>query len=255
MFTKSILIVSHLDDEILWFSSILDKVEKIIFCYLDNKSNPQWTKGRKRSLPDHPLKNISCLKIDELVSCDSANWQKPVLTEFGIKISKKSISDKYRENYYIIEEKLKDKLIHYNNVFTHNPWGEYGNEDHIQLYRVVKKYQENLKFNLWFSNYCSNKSYPLMLKYISGFISEYVTFNTNKVLSRQIADLYKKNGCWTWFDDWVWFNEESFMKDEDLKVDNKVYGHVFPLNMIKKEFPRKGFFRIVQKLKKVSGCV
>jgi len=250
MLEKSILLVAHLDDEILWFSSILDKVNEIVFCYLENTSNPQWTKGRKKSLPDHPLKNTSCLNIDELMSCDSANWQKPVITEYGIKISKKSISGKYKENYFKLEEKLKDKLIHCNNVFTHNPWGEYGNEDHVQIYRIVKKYQNKMKFNLWFSNYCSNKSYPLMLKYISGFSSEYVTLKTNIALSRQIENLYKKNGCWTWFEDWVWFNEESFMKDEDLRVKNKEYGHIFPLNMIKKDFPRKGLSKIIYKLKK-----
>ena len=254
MLKKSILLVAHPDDEILWFSSILDKVDDVIFCYLDCTSNPQWTMGRKQSLSEHPLKNISCLNIDESESCDSANWENPLINKFGIKISKKSISDKYKENYIKIEEALKDKLKHSHNVFTHNPWGEYGNEDHIQIYRIVKKYQEKMKFNLWFSNYCSNKSYPLMIKYISGFDSEYVTLKTNKVLSHQIENLYKKNGCWTWFDDWIWFNEESFMKDEDLKEDSKVYGHIFPLNMIKQEFPRKGLYRIIHKLKKVYGC-
>lgn len=254
MFNKSILIVSHPDDEILWFSSILDKVDEVVFCFSGNESNPQWTIGRKKSLSEHPMKNISCLDIIEVNACDSSDWQKPVLTEYGIKIYKKEISDNYKGNYPKLAEGLKDKLLNCHNVFTHNPWGEYGNEEHIQIYRIVKKYQEEMKFNLWFSNYCSNKSYPLMLKYISGFASEYVILKTNKILSHEIEKIYKKNGCWTWFEDWVWFNEEAFMKDEDLKTDNKIYGHIFPLNMIKKDFPLKGLSRVIQKLRKVCGC-
>ena len=73
---------------------------------------------------------------------------------------------------------------------------------------------------------------------------------TNKVLSSHIENLYKKNGCWTWYEDWEWFHEESFMKNKDFKENNKVYGHIFPLNMIKEELPRKGLSKIFHKLKK-----
>lgn len=251
MLKKSILLVAHPDDEILWFSSILDKVDEVMFCYLGSDTDPHWTAGRKQSLSEYPMKNISCLGLDESGTFNGADWQNPVITKYGIKISKINISDKkYKENYYEIEKRLIDKLIHYHNVITHNPWGDYGHEEHIQLYRIVKKIQAEMKFNLWFSNYCSNKSYPLMLRHISGFNSEYVTLKTNKVLSSRIENLYKKNGCWSWFDDWVWFNEESFMRDEDLNDNNKVYGHIFPLNMIKKELARKGLSKIFHKFRK-----
>jgi hypothetical protein len=252
MFTKSILIVSHPDDEILWFSSIVDKVDEIIFCYSDIPSNQKWTIGRKQSLSEYPMKNISCLGIDEPEAFNSNNWQNPVLTEFGIKIFKRIPNKKYKENYSKITKVLKDKLTKYDNVFTHNPWGEYGNEEHIQIYRIVKKYQEKRSFNLWFSNYCSNRSYPLMLKYISGVNSEYITFRTNKELSNTIKNLYVKNGCWTWYDDWIWFNEESFMNDKELRTNNREYGR-FPLNMIKEECNTKGFAKIKLKMKEISG--
>lgn len=78
-----------------------------------------------------------------------------------------------------------------------------------------------------------------MLRYIAGFNSEYVTLKTNKVLANCIKDLYKKNGCWTWYDDWEWFNEESFMKDGISIERVKKYGHIFPLNLIKVELPGK----------------
>ncbi len=95
-----------------------------------------------------------------------------------------------------------------------------------------------------------------MLKYNSGFDSEYVTLRTNKLLEEQIKELYKRNGCWTWYDYWEWFNEESFMKDRNRIFEEEIneYGHIFPLNMIKVELPVKSnriskiFHRLTTKL-------
>jgi len=231
---KSIIIAAHPDDEILWFSSIFNMVDEIIFCYSDVKSNPQWTTGRKQSLSEYPMKNFSCLGLNESEVFSDENFHNPLITKYGLNISKKNISTiKYIVNYYKLKNVLKIKIAGYQNVFTHNPWGEYGNEEHIQIYRVIKGLQEKKNFNIWFSNYCSNKSFLLMMRYISEFDSEYVTLKTNKKLSYNIRDLYKKNGCWTWYDDWKWFDEESFIKDETCQENIKKYGHVFPLNLIK----------------------
>lgn len=251
MLEKSIVVSAHPDDEVLWFSSIIDRVDAVLLCYLSCKSRPLWNIGRKKTLSEYPIKNIACLGIDESEVFNHANWHNPVITTFGINISTKSISaGNYRENYYKLKKGLKNKLIGYRNVFTHNPWGEYGNEEHIQIYRVVKDLQEEMKFNLWFSNYCSNKSFNLMLKYIHGFDSGYVTLKTNKKLGNYIKELYKKNGCWTWYDDWEYFNEESFMKDKSFAETIKMYSHIFPLNMIKVKLPSESkrkfkFFRVL----------
>lgn len=124
------------------------------------------------------------------------------------------------------------------------------------MYRVVKELQKKMSFNLWYSNYCSNKSFKLMLRYISGFDSEYITLNANKVLADNIKNLYKKNGCWTWFNDWEWFNEESFKKDEVLEGNNQKHGHIFPINFVKIDLqaePSK-FYRIFSKFaNRISG--
>lgn len=251
---NSILLVAHPDDEVLWFSSIFDKVDEVMFCFMNSQLNPQWSIGRRQILLELPIRKVSCLEMEESEVFNCADWKHPVINEYGIEITKRGVSDKkYKENYYKIKEKLRVKLVNYQNVFTHNPWGEYGNEEHIQIYRVAKEIQKDIKFNLWFSNYCSNKSYYLMLRYISGFSSDYITIKSNKTLANQVKSLYIKNGCWTWYEDWVWFNEESFMKDKEPEENPKVYGHIFPLNMIKEELPRKGLSKIFYKLKKVGG--
>ena len=236
---KSILVVAHPDDEVLWFSSILDKVGRIIICFLECGSMPNWTVGRRKSLTEHPIQSTSNLGIDESEVFSDANFRDPVVTKYGIEIADKQISDReYIENFYKLKKELKPKLIDCDNVVTHNPWGEYGNEEHIQLYRVIRNLKEELGFTLWFPNYSSNKSYKLMLKHISNANLEYVTLKTNKILSDQIKRIYKKNGCWTWYDDWKWFDEESFIKDNQLENGTYKYGHMFPLNLINVDISR-----------------
>lgn len=240
MLDKTVLISAHPDDEVLWFSSVADKVDKLVICFLGCRSKPHWRAGREKSLREHPVGKISCLGLDESETFSAANWQNPVVTPFGIEIADKKISDtQYRENYYLLEKQLEDILTDFSNVITHNPWGEYGNEEHIQVYRAVKALQPRMGFNLWFSNYCSNSSFKLMFEYISGFDSGYVTLKTNKTLGTAAMNLYKKYHCWTWYDDWEWFGQESFMKDRDHEGSAKQYGHIFPTNTIKFNYPHR----------------
>jgi|Deesub1362A_J573_1020465.scaffolds.fasta_scaffold01035_4 LmbE family N-acetylglucosaminyl deacetylase len=254
---NSILLVAHPDDEVLWFSSIFDKVDEVIFCFINSLSNPHWTTGRRQILSKLPIKKVSSLEMEESGVFNCADWNRPVIKEYGMEITKRRVSDKkYKENYYKIKEKLGVKLANYKNVFTHNPWGEYGNEEHVQVYRVVKGLQKKMNYNIWISNYCGNKSFPLMLSYISGFNSDYITLKTNKSLAEKIKATYERHRCWTWYKDWVWFNEESFMNDDSLRYDPEnagSYGHIFPINMIKEELPHKGLSRVIHKIKRLKS--
>ena len=238
MFEKSIIIVAHPDDDILWLSSVIEKVSEILFCFLDFKPDPLVGPARRKTISDYPLDNVSCLEIEEAHSFNKADWTNPVETKYGLELTRNTGSTKdYAANYKRLYESLCDKLRNYDNVFTHNPWGEYGHEDHVQVYRVLKEIQNIHGYNLWYSNYCSNKSFPLMLNHISGFSSDYITIPTNKELASEIADIYIKNGCWTWYEDYCWFNEESFIKDQGEPGTTSKAGHIFPLNLIKMPIP------------------
>jgi len=238
MFDKSIIIVAHPDDDILWLSSVIEKVSEILFCFLDFKPNPLIGPARRKTILEYPINNVSCLEIEESQSFAKADWTNPVETKYGLELKGNSdTTNNYAANYKRLYKSLVDKLSHYDNVFTHNPWGEYGHEDHVQVYRVLKEIQTIHGYNLWFSNYCSNKSFPLMLSHISGFSSDYITYPTNKELARKITDIYIKNGCWTWYEDYCWFNEESFIKDQGEPGKTSPTGHIFPLNLIKLPMP------------------
>lgn len=238
MLDKSIIVAAHPDDENLWFSSILSRVDQIVLCFLPVPSEPNWTRGRRMSLSSYPLKNMSCLELTESGVFWGADWSRPVPTEYGLQITEQGLSDRvYVENYAILKSRLRERLRGCRNVFTHNPWGEYGHVEHVQVYCAVKALQQEMDFNLWFPNYVSNKSANLMLRTLPFLDPEVVTVRTDRVLAARIADLYKANGCWTWYDDYQWGEEEAFLKDV-ASSERRIFGSLLPLNFIRIEEPQ-----------------
>lgn len=239
---SSILVVAHPDDEILWFSSIVEQVQETIICFLEVDSRPEWSEGRRASLAAFPLSNVNSLGLKESEAFNGANWLSPECTDYGLKVTKNDhtmpgFSEvRYLANYESMLEQLSTKLKNCRNVFTHNPWGEYGHEEHVQVYRVVRQLQRKYGFRLWISNYCSNKSHNLMLRYLSGFRSDYVTLETRLELAHKVEALYRSNNCWTWpFDDYRWFTHECFIEDKEMTETRTTSGHLFPLNYLKIE--------------------
>ena len=75
-----------------------------------------------------------------------------------------------------------------------------------------------------------------MLEYSYVFDTQIQTYKTDKELAHKIQKLYKKKGCWTWYDDWEWANEESFIKDRNYTDRPEKIGVTVPLNFIKVKF-------------------
>ena len=230
---RSVLVAAHPDDENLWFSSILSKVDRIILCFLPVETNPIWTEGRRKSLSEYPLPNLHCLELDEAEVFEGVNWKRAVNTHYGLRITENHLSDDiYKSNFKVLKTKLREQLHGCQNVFTHSPWGEYGHVEHVQVYRAVKALQDEMQFTLWFPTYTSNKSADLMMRVLSGKSPFTVTLETDKLLAESIAKIYKRNGCWTWYDDYEWCDNETFIKDAETFNVYKKYGSLLPINLL-----------------------
>ena len=242
MFEKSTLVVAHPDDEALWFSSIVKRVGEIVICFQDIASRPVWTEGRRRCKEIYPLGNATFLGLQESEVFNGSNWMAPVPTHYGLEVSKRKDSfpgfsvQRYQKNYVELRLQLWTRLQFCRNVFTHNPWGEYGHEEHVQVFRTIQDLQPELGFNLWFSNYCSNKSNNLMFQYISGIESKYLKLKTNLGLAKSLMHLYQRNNCWTWFENYTWFPQECFMSFKREGVKKRKMCDIFPLNFIRLDF-------------------
>jgi hypothetical protein len=242
------LIVAHPDDEILWFSSVLEHVGQVIFCYNDCPSRPEWGRGRREALLEHPVRGAISLDLVESEVFGKADWKRPEVCEYGLKLNGKDASTLvYEQNFQKLREGLVKVLAGRSQVITHNPWGEYGNEEHVQVYRAVSSLKGELGLNVWFSNYVSNKSLPLFTRYAGGLDSLYVNNATNQRLALSVKAVYEKNQCWTWYKNWEWRSEEALIREAQGGLENDLFGYCLPINMIKVKLPKEknakaGFF-------------
>jgi LmbE family N-acetylglucosaminyl deacetylase len=233
---KTAIVACHPDDEVLWFSSVLDKVDRVFICLLEAPQFPLLAAGRLKVKEEYPLGNLEWLELRGSQAGGCADWTDLKLSEFGVEVPKSRVPEEYERSFRELQSRLKNELQGFSRVYTHNPWGEYGHEEHIQVHRVVQSLQAGMGFEVLFSNYSSQHSLPLALKHTSGFKNPYETLATNAELSDRIKKLFQKHSCWTWYDDWEPFAQECFMKLSDLPpLSDKGSGHLFPLNMIRQE--------------------
>lgn len=259
MLENSVIIAAHPDDELLWFSSILHEVDEVILVFCDFWAQPALGRARAAAIADYPRAAVSCLNLAESGAYGCADWRDPVLDEYGITfgteasrrtlmhafrralgwiapgrefpVPPRGIERMYQENYASILEALRSRLRPGMNVFSHNPWGEYGHEEHIQLFRVLQRLREEIGFTLWMSNYCSERSLPLAMRFFGFEPRTYYRLPVNREFAGKVASVYKKHGCWTWADDWMWFEDECFMEAPTAESLVKPGQFLLPLNM------------------------
>lgn len=260
---ESILVVAHPDDEVLWFSSILDKVEKIIICFVDAERHSELGAARRLSLKHHDFRDrIISLDLSQSKSHNMSQWPEPEETGYGLRLNKDlGLDELHQEQASRVNTALAPHIEGAKNIYTHNPWGEYGHEDHVQINKLVTRLAQDAGATVWFDNYVSNKSSLLMRSYMRGFGKPYYTMPVDAERARQIADTYYRHGAWTWVDDYVWFSSESFVQGPLEGQPQPCAGALFPVNYIRVPFdplranaPAPGpFTRIRRKLKRGLG--
>ncbi len=256
---NSLLVAAHPDDEVLWFGSILRDVEEVILVFQDNWKFPMLGQSRLNAIREHPHPNIICLGIGEAVVNGCGNWKNPIPNGIGLALSSRAVFREYKrrakkamggftqdqryrmsrdifrayqENYDRIRSELRPHLQPGMNVFTHNPWGEYGHEDHVQIYRVLEQLRKEIGFTLWIQNYFSNRTFPLASRYFANLCGPHIRMPVDKVYNESIANIYRHNNCWTWEDNWTWFDDEHLMKAPPELTERPTKRHMFPLNYI-----------------------
>lgn len=214
MFERSVLIVAHPDDEVLWFSSILWKVDRIVMAFRDYDAVPGLGQRRTAALAELPYGNTTCLGIPESGSWRLADWEAPRTTEFGLALNSPAADGnaalRYETNYHILRSKLRSELTPDTTVFTHNPWGEYGHEDHVQLFRVLDRLRTEIGFSMWVPTYCSAWSAVLSARYGRMASSGLRCFPIDRGAVAGIVKIYNKHDCWTWWNDGDWPAKECF---------------------------------------------
>ena len=251
---NAVIVAAHPDDEILWFASVMKKAAKIIILYRNFWADPTLGERRAEAVANLPHDNVVWLELDEVGTFDCANWGQPAITPHGLAFSKTStlrdvksaikkalpvdgqseapanLQAAYDATFDIIVERLRPHLSADMNVFTHNPWGEYGHEDHVQCFRAVDRVRRDIGFKLWMSNYCTDRSLALARLYFRRKADSFIRLKTDKAYAEEVAEVYRRAGCWTWVDNWTWFDDECFMEAPRAPSQDPHQGRLFPLN-------------------------
>ena len=215
MSKKYTIIIAHPDDEVIFFSSILKSASKIIICFNKSQDNTV-SLGRETIRKKKLLKKTFFLNLDESDVFNRANWQFPENAPEGLIVSNNRTE--YKKNFLNLKKKLSTILTKGNTIYTHNPWGEYGHEEHVQVFKAIKYFEKKLKLTIFVNNYVSNKSYNLMKmqKHLLSNIRQSKIID--KMFTNRLKNLYISNSCWTFDDFYKWPKNEIFFKLKNIKA-------------------------------------
>jgi hypothetical protein len=244
---NAVMVVAHPDDEILWFSSILHQCKSVLVCFGPSATSKEsWDGGRAALMEMYPLAKVRFLKLRQSDAFLAANWNKPKEADSGMQLRRRS--SLYEKNAEKLLRILKVELNHESLVFTHNPWGEYGNEEHVQVFRVLSELKEELGFDLFVTSYVSEKSAKLMSRHAHTLEGNPLACQTNRMVAHKLKNLYLENNCWTWMADYEWPEYESFYRvmqpNERIELRSSAS---LPLNYITYNFNRSPIRKIASK--------
>ncbi len=222
-FARAALVVPHPDDEVLWFSSVLNRVARVFICFLD-ATHPDFihvNSGRREALKSYPLKNVECLGLTESRAAGTVDWSSVRLTRCGVKSLREDRD--YCSNFVRLCEILEDRLKSFAVVFTSSPWGEYGHEEHVLVNRAVKRVKKTHGFDLWYPGYAGRCNRKLKDRVMRGINSAHIRLPIQKALVVRLKDHYDRHDCWTFHEGYRFPGMESFIKDSKDRSGRKSY--------------------------------
>jgi hypothetical protein len=239
------IIVAHPDDEILFFNSIIPSAKEIILCY-GPTSSEEVSAGREKLKSTYPFENVRFLDVPESDVYDKASFKNRKMLREGISVRKNSLA--YAARFDTLVAKLRLELALGDVIFTHNPWGEYGHPEHVQVFRAVHSLKAEFNLKIFVDGYVSDKTYGFMSKHYSLLSPQSFLGYPNNDLGQKVMEVYLRSDCWTWRKDYRWPSTEVFYKLADdnettsAMPNNSSYP---PLNMLTRKFTHgtlKSFF-------------
>jgi len=254
------VVMAHPDDEVLWASSVLARADRILLCFGDLDGMPQLGEGRRRALAAFPLGPVEFLDMREAGVLDRADWAAPQPDAAGLRLRPQVLADPpgaaaaYVANHVRLCEALTARLAGVAQVVTHNPWGEYGHEEHVQVLRAVCAAQAVHGFEIWVTNYAAPKSMPLMLAERHRLAEVTPPLPTDRALASRAQALYTAEGCWTWDDGYVWPETERFFRldpADPALSPGPMPMTALPLNILPRDpAPRPGLAALTRRLRR-----
>jgi LmbE family N-acetylglucosaminyl deacetylase len=148
---STLVVVAHLDDEALWFSPVLERADLVVVAFPWHPRKADINRGREAVLREIDLP-LELLPIETAPVLRKSDWANPKLTNYGVELRDDCPADirsLYVANYERLLEALDPHVADGDQIYSHNPWGEYGHEAHIQVWSVVARLARERGRSLW----------------------------------------------------------------------------------------------------------
>jgi LmbE family N-acetylglucosaminyl deacetylase len=218
-----VVVVAHPDDEVLWLGAAVPFARKIVMVLPGHAVNTDLAAARARAIAGYPLKSLECLPLQTAGVNEQSDRLRRRPIEYGVSLMEscpKDCAERYRTNFTSMCRMLEIYMHKGATVFAHNPWGEYGHEEHVQVNHAVMQLAQRHGCSVWawegFSA-ASQIEQGVRLRadhYPEGPISKLpsVELNVDLDMYLQIRDLYQRHGAWTWADDYLPPNPSRYIQ-------------------------------------------
>jgi hypothetical protein len=151
--------------------------------------------------------------VDTAPVLRKSDWANPKLTAYGVELldtCPPDVRSQYIANYDRLLSALDPYVAESEQIYSHNPWGEYGHEAHIQVWSVVSRLARERGRTLWVWDGLPNEE---LLERGSRVRLEYFTplpedlgakaLEPDLELYQRLKQLYERNDVWTFRADYV----------------------------------------------------
>jgi LmbE family N-acetylglucosaminyl deacetylase len=186
---RAAIVVAHPDDEIIWFSSLVTKVARVVMCYGTISANSERATNRKNAVKDYP-RDVEFLDLP---------------------IPGRAAADMEAVHCGVLIDRLRTVLRGITTVFTHNPWGEYGQSDHQRVHAAVESLRTDMSFNIYVSCYVARHRLFEVGEALNRGVRDVISLPTSGTEINRVIEVYKLHSCWTWTPTWTWPKREHFL--------------------------------------------
>ena len=203
------VIVAHPDDEVLWFSGVLQSAARVVVAYAEHFDDKALTAARQR-VRDASSVPIDFLPLRSAGVYKQSDWTKTRLTRYGVGLRRRCSPRRtwrYVRNFRRLVAALDECVRDSSEIFTHSPWGEYGHEEHIQVWRAVTKLAVRYGKDVWIWDDSAGaelipRSRARLDHYNPLPSLDERELTIDLTVYRTMRLLYQREGAWTYDDDY-----------------------------------------------------
>ncbi len=140
-----------------------------------------------------------------------------------------------------LADRLAEPLAGMTTVFTHNPWGEYGQADHRRVHLAVDALSVEAGFAVYISSYAARHQLGDVGRALSRGAADVISAPTSPADIDRMVALYKSHACWTWAAKWRWPEREHFLRLAADAAEHR--GAEFPIHLFGSRVKRRAEMR------------